>query len=386
VTARRNGPPRIVYLITSSGMGGAERQVRNLALGFRRRGWDVGVISMLPLEPPLSDLADHGIRTATLGMRRGLADPRGLLRLRAILRRWKPDVLHAHMVHANMLARLSRLVTRTPVVISTMHSQNQGRQWRYAAYRVTDRLSNVTTAVSAGALDEAVRRGAARPGRILLVPNGIDLAEYTPNAPAREDVRTALGLTREFVWLAVGRLVEAKDYATMIIAFGHVHDNHPEARLLIAGTGPLEQSIKASIRQAGLEKDVVLLGLRPDVPALMQAADGFVMSSAWEGLPMVLLEAAASGLPIISTDVGGSRDAVIDGVSGYIVRSGDGAALSRAMQKVMTMPVGQRVDLGEAGRAHAARSFDLQAIVETWQALYLAQLRRAAEGHSPPAS
>lgn len=101
---------------------------------------------------------------------------------------------------------------------------------------------------------------------------------------------------------------------------------------------------------------------------------------------MVLLEAAASGLPIISTDVGGSRDAVIDGVSGYIVRSGDGAALSRAMQKVMTMPVGQRVDLGEAGRAHAARSFDLQAIVETWQALYLAQLRRAAEGHSPPAS
>jgi len=193
-------------------------------------------------------------------------------------------------------------------------------------------------------------------------------------------------LTREFVWLAVGRLVEAKDYATMIIAFGHVHDNHPEARLLIAGTGPLEQSIKASIRQAGLEKDVVLLGLRPDVPALMQAADGFVMSSAWEGLPMVLLEAAASGLPIISTDVGGSRDAVIDGVSGYIVRSGDGAALSRAMQKVMTMPVGQRVDLGEAGRAHAARSFDLQAIVETWQALYLAQLRRAAEGHSPPAS
>lgn len=366
--------PRVAYLITSSGLGGAELEVRDLALAFRRRGWDAGVISMLELGPPFTELGSAGIRTASLDMTRGIADPRALARLRTLLREWRPDVLHAHMVHANLLARVSRLFARTPVLVSTIHNQDEGPQWRYWAYRATARLSDVTTAVSAAAVETAVRRGAARSGRIILVPNGLDTTRFRPDTVAREQTRRALGLTDEFAWLAVGRLVEAKDHPTLIAAFRRALDDHPEARLLIAGTGPLEQAVAADIRRSGVTETAALLGLRPDIAALMQAADGFVLSSAWEGLPMVLLEAAASALPIVATDVGGSREAVIDGISGYVVPPRDSLTLGRQMGTVMSMSPRARAEMGSAGREHAVRSFDLETIADVWEGLYRRQL------------
>src|SRR5262245_40419267 len=102
--------PRVAYLSTDSGMGGAEREICHLAEEFQRRGWAVTAISMLPMQPPIADLAGIGVQTSSLGMRLGIPDPRGLVRLARLLRRFRPDVLHAHMVHANLLGRLSRLL------------------------------------------------------------------------------------------------------------------------------------------------------------------------------------------------------------------------------------------------------------------------------------
>jgi glycosyltransferase involved in cell wall biosynthesis len=351
-------------------MGGAEREVCYLAQAFHRRGWEVAAISMLPLERPVSELEAEGIYTSSLGMRRGLPDPRALGRLRGFIRRWQPDVLHAHMVHANLLARLSRLVVKTPVVISTIHSQDEGAQWRYVAYRLTDRLSDVTTTVSQVAMAEAIRRGAVRPGSILLVPNGIGTSAYVRDASIRERIRASLGLGDRFTWLAVGRLVEAKGYLDMLAAFRQVREHHPGAVLMIAGNGPLEELIRTTARQAGIEHGVTLLGLRQDVPALMQAADAFVMSSKWEGLPMVLLEAGASSLPIVATDVGGSRDAILDGVSGHLTPAGDPVALAQAMCHVMKLGVRDREAMGAAGRGHICRTFDIEVVVDMWEALY----------------
>jgi glycosyltransferase involved in cell wall biosynthesis len=369
LTHREPRPERVAFLITSSSGGGAEQQVRALALAFRRRGWEVGVISMLPLEPFLMDLRGEGIRVATLGMNKGIPDPRAVVRLARLLRRWRPDILHAHMVHANLLARMSRLLVRTPVLISTIHNQDEGGQWRYVAYRLTDRLSDATTTVSLVAVEEAVRRRAVPRGRIRLVPNGIVLGDHHPDAGLRDGIRAELGLADRFVWLAVGRLTEAKAYPDVIDAFRRVFAADPRAHLLIAGEGPLQEDIQAAIDDAGLTAEIRLLGRRSDVPALMQAADGFVMSSAWEGLPMVLLEASASSLPIVATDVGGSRDAIVEGRSGHITPPGDPAALADAMLAVMAMPADARLAMGEAAREHVA-AFEMESVVDAWQDLY----------------
>ena len=172
-------------------------------------------------------------------------------------------------------------------------------------------------------------------------------------------------------------MTEAKAYPDMVEAFGQVNAHRPAARLLIAGIGPLEELLRERIRAAELTDEITPLGLRSDIPALMQAADGFVMSSAWEGLPMVLLEAGASALPIVATDVGGSRDAVLDGTSGYLVPARQPQDLARAMRTVMELPDDERQAMGGAGRAHVIQTFDLDAVVDRWEALYLAELRDA---------
>lgn len=382
-SSRSRPAGRVAYLITDWGLGGAEQQVAHLAAEFRRRGWEVAVISMLPLQPPISDLNAAGVQTFSLGMRQGVADPRALVRVIRLLRRFRPDVLHAHMIHANLLARLARLAAPTRVVISTIHSENEGAQWRYVAYRLTDRLSDVTTTVSRAAQVEATRRGAGPAGSIVLVPNGLDITRYARDDAVRDRTRRSLDLEDRFTWLAVGNLVEAKGYPDMIHAFGAALERHPDATLLIAGVGRLEGKIRRLAQEAGIEGAVRLLGRRPDVPALMQAVDGFVMTSRWEGLPMVLLEAGASGLPVVATDVGGSRDAVLDGVSGYLTPVADPAAAARALSRVMQLGTDDRRAMGEAGRRHVREHFEIGVIADTWERLYATAARARRPGGRP---
>ena len=291
---------------------------------------------MLPLGSSFADLPSQGIKTAGLGMRRGVADPRALARLAKLLRDERPDVLHAHMVHANLLARLSRLVWRKPVVLCTIHSQYQGPRWRSAAYRVTDRLCDATTAVSRVAMTDAIRQGAVTADRIGVVPNGIDLTRYDISAPTRARTRTALVLDGDFVFMAVGRIAPAKDYPNLIRAFARLRKMRSSVRLLIVGGGS-QAEVQTHIDAERLNGQVRLLGERPDVPDLMQAADALVMSSAWEGLPLVLLEAGASHLPVVATDVGGNREAVQDGVNGFLVPSGDPEALALGMMRLVDL-------------------------------------------------
>lgn len=366
---------RLLYLATSSGIGGAERQVRDLSVRMRDNGWDVLAVSMLPLERGFADLPAQGVTTASLRMGKGVPDPRGLRRLLAILRDWRPDVLHAHMIHANLLARTSRLLHRTPVLVCTMHSQRQGSRARMVAYRITDHLSDATTAVSSVAREDAISLGAVSASRVTVVPNGIDVSQYGRDRSTRSRLRSELGLGDDFTYLAVGRIAVPKDYPNLISAFARTHGAHDRARLLIAGTGP-QDDLRDRVDRAGLGGHVRLLGERQDVPELMKAADAYVMSSAWEGLPLVLLEAAASYLPIVATDVGGNGEVVIDGVTGVIVPPRDPEALAIGMTKLMTIGDGRRESMGRAGRELVERAFDIEIVVQRWISIYQSLLER----------
>lgn len=371
-------PPRVMYLATSMGVGGAEQQARYLARSFRRRGWDVMVVSMIPLSHDESALRSEGITVHSLGMRPGMPDPRGLVRLIRLMRDFRPDVLHSLMVHANLLARIVRPITRPTVVVSSVHTPNEGRQWRYIAYRLTNWLTDCTTAVSQDAIEVATRRGAAPRDGIRLIGNGIDLDEYRPDPATRAMVRADLGVGDAFTWLGVGRMTAAKAYPDMVSAFADLLRTHPDARLLIAGSGEpdVEAAVATRIAEMGVDERLSLLGYRSDVADLMRAADGFVLSSAWEGLPMVLLEAASSELPIVATRVGGNDDAVKDGENGLLVESGDPAALATAMRAVMAKDDDARYAMGRAGRELVRRGFDLEATIDTWAALYTELLDR----------
>ena len=165
----------------------------------------------------------------------------------------------------------------------------------------------------------------------------------------------------------------------MLRAFARVRERYPQTALLLVGKGSLQQETEALVESLGLEGHARFLGVRNDVSAVMGAADGYVMSSAWEGMPMVLLEAAAAGLPIVATRVGGNQEVVQDGESGFLVPPRQPENLAEAMIRLMQFPELQRRSMGDRARAHVRANYGLDRVVERWEELYREALAR--NGH-----
>jgi len=360
----------ITYLTTGLTLGGAEIQLSRIAIGMRRRDWDVHVVSMLPPEKLVPELEAAGVEVSTLNMS-PFPNPIHIFRLARLLKEQGTVLLHSHMAKANFLGRIAGRLAKVPVQVSTAHNTVEGGRWIELAYRLTDGLADVTTNVSQRAVDRYVAVGAVSPSRIRLMYNGLDPSKFVHDDDVRVDYREQLGLRDEFCWLAVGRLAPGKDYPNMIRAFRRVVAERPDAQLVIVGKGGLALEIEDLIRTAGVADNVQMLGERQDVAALMSAADAHVMSSAWEGAPMVLLEASASGLPVVATDVGGNAELVRDGETGIIVPPADDARLGAAMLRVMSMDRDERLKMGAAGRGYVEREFSMPIVLDRWERLYL---------------
>ncbi|WP_460375767.1 glycosyltransferase [Thermus antranikianii] len=374
-----------MFLSTGLGRGGAESQVTLLARGLKDRGWQVAVVSMIPPDPegPKEELEAADIPVYSLGMARGRPSLTGVWRLVRLVREFKPQVVHAHMIHANLLARLVRLLAPVPAVVCTAHSTLEvGRSLRterstHLAYRLTDFLCDLTTVVSQEGYRRFLEGKATHPSKFRFVPNAVDTQRFSPDPHLRSLLREELGLSeRDFLWLAVGRLEEAKDYPTLMQAFAQVVADRPAARLFVVGQGSLEAELRALAQALGLGDAVRFLGLRKDIPALLNAADAFVMSSAWEGMPMVLLEAHATGLPIVATNVGGIPDVVIPERTGFLVPSQDPIALAEAMKRLMSLPSDERVKMGLEGREWVISHYSLDAIMAQWEEIYVSLMAR----------
>jgi glycosyltransferase involved in cell wall biosynthesis len=372
---------RIFLLSTSMGMGGAEQQILILARAMRARGHQVRIVSLAPLGPMGLEAQQEGIPTESLELRRSITDIPRILRLIRMIRDWHPDVLHSHMVHANLLARALRPLARVPALVTTIHSINDGGPIRMAAYRFTSPLADRITIISRLAAEHYLSIGAVPPSLLEVVPNAVDTDRFRRMPEARTAIRKELGLEDEFVWIAVGRFEQAKDYPTMIAAFARHAATHPSSRLLLVGKGSLQGEVETLVRAANLEQRVRFLGVRRDVPELMSAADGYLLSSAWEGMPVVLLEAAAVELPVVSTRVGGVAEVIEDGSTGMLVPAGDSAALAAAMEKIEGLAPATRTAMGARGRALVEQQCSTRRVMETWNRLY-SDVARASSGMS----
>lgn len=361
---------RVLIVSTSMGMGGADQQVLTLAHTMRARGHEVRIVALAPLGPMGVEAQQAGIQTESLDVLRNVAALPRMLRLIRIIREWRPDIVHSHMVHANLLTRALRPFAPVPALISTIHNIYDGGRLRMLAYRLTSGLVDQVTIISQLAAKRYIAIKAVPPALLRVIPNAVDTARFRKVPEARAAIRQELGLGEEFVWVAVGRFEKAKDYPNMIDAFARVLAKRPTSKLLLVGKGSLQAEVEQHVKAKRVESQVRFLGVRRDVREIMSAADGYLMSSAWEGMPVVLLEAAAAELPIVATDVGGNSEVVGDGVTGFLMPSGDAAALAASMEKLEALARDERLAMGARGRAHIEREYGTRHIMDQWEALY----------------
>lgn len=360
---------RIAYILNTLETGGAERQVLSLAEQMRSRGHAVRVLV-------LREPAAHPLRTdldvVYLRMRRdAFCAAAGLARALREVHEFRPQVMHGNQFHGNMLARLLHLAHPKVPVISTIHNVYEGGRARTLAYRVSDLLSARNVAVCTAAAERFAAIHACAPEKLRVIANGIDGAAFTPDAARRVRVRAELEAGDKFVWLAACRIAPAKDIANLLRAFATVRSAEPRAQLWIAGGGRTSYvlELKRLNRELGNGPAVRWLGLRNDVVALLDAADAFVLSSAWEGMPLALGEAMAMEKPFVATDVGGVRE--LAGEGGMLVPARDATALADAILATMRTDAEERRQMGCAARARIETHFNLNAKAVEWERAYL---------------
>ncbi|HLY39922.1 MAG TPA: glycosyltransferase [Terracidiphilus sp.] len=360
---------RIAYMLTSLGMGGAEKQVIALAECMQTRGH---AVMFLVLRERQAHEWPTRLEVVHLDMRRSMGSAiQGLMRARHVLGAFRPDLLHSHTYPANMMGRMLRLMGAAPPVLSTIHNVYEGNSLRMLAYRMTDSLAARTTAVSEAVARRFVETKAVAQHKCVVIRNAIDLAEFTPDSARREKLRGPISAD-DFVWLAAGRNVEAKDFPNLLAAFEKVWASHPNTLLWIAGDratdGSGHKKAFATALPHGTVDRVRFLGLRRDMPALLDAADGFVLSSAWEGMPLVVGEAMAMEKPVVATDVGGVRELM--GATGTLVPARDSERLGEGMITIMQETKQARVRMGRAARKRIVEEFDFEKRANEWEESY----------------
>lgn len=351
---------RIDYVITGLDIGGAEAQVVDLLENLARKGHDVRVFSLTKPKFYVERLNDLGISLYSLNMTSALQLPFALWKLCRILRSSPPEILHGHMVHANIMVRLARIFFPKIKIISTAHNTTEGGKVRDWLYRLTNHLSDINTTVSNAATERFIKEKVFSKRNTITVFNGIDTHKYQP--------RNMQKLTSgPFHWIAVGRLVEQKDYPNLLSAFSLLK----YSRLSIVGDGCELEKLRKLATELGLDDRVEFLGLRHDVNNLYNAVDGFVLSSEWEGYGLVVAEAMASCLPVVVTDSGGPSDIVgRDSKSGLIVDIKNPHALSEALSKIEKLTTSERNELVSSARARIIDNFDIHEISLIWENIY----------------
>lgn len=366
---------KIVLLVTSLGVGGAEMQVINLADRLDAAGHRVLVISMISdraLEP-----RSRSVQVESLDIEKTpLSLARGYARARRCIHRFAPDVVHSHMVHANLFARLLRISTHMPRLICTAHNTNEGGAALMWGYRLTDSLADLTTNVSQDAVDRYISCAAVSASKVIAVYNGIDCEHFRFDSDLREITRTDFDLLPGTqVLLSAGRLCEQKDYPNLLRAFALLCARRSDCVLWIAGVGNALASFERLADELGIRGQVRFLGLRRDINALMNAADIVALSSAYEGFPLVIGEAMACERMVVATDAGGVREWI--GHSEYVVPVHDSAALADALLRALNLDAEARRSHGVAARERILHRYSLDAVVMQWEEIYQAHYKPA---------
>ncbi|MBE0349645.1 hypothetical protein PLIP_a3187 [Pseudoalteromonas lipolytica LMEB 39] len=235
------------------------------------------------------------------------------------------------------------------------------------AYRATSFLGDVFTNVSHKAVNNFEARGAAKKGTMLTVLNGIDINKFYFSYERRSAARVPLQTNKKLI-LSVGRFHKAKDYPNLLHAFSLICNERSDVELWIVGDGDLKKDIEQLIFKLNLTGYVKLLGIRNDIPDLMNASDVYALSSAWEGFGLVVAEAMATERVVVATDCGGVKEVI--GECGFLVPTEDPELFAISLKKALNLEVEERQKLGVMARLRVKEKYSLRTVAKKWLAVY----------------
>ena len=369
---------KLLYLITKAELGGAQVHLLDLIRGFRNHHEVcVGVGDRGYLTEAAEAL---GVRCEVIpGLIHAMqphVDVRGLMNIAKLIRRFRPDMVHAHTSKAGVLGRFAASMTGVPAVF-TAHTWcfAEGVSWKWKVFggtaeRVSGRLGSAIITVSEANRRLALNFGVAHPRRIVTVHNGV------PDTPLRADPSSP-GLVRVVM---VARLVPQKAQGMLLRA---VAKRHLPVQISLVGDGENRAAMEALAGELGIGSRVRFLGNRSDVPAILANSHVFALPTNWEGFPLSILEAMRAGLPVVTSRVGGIPEAVTDGQTGYMTPAGDQSAFEERLSSLV-YDRELRTQMGAAGRARYEREFTISAMLRKTQDVYnhVRFMRQAAPGRS----
>lgn len=369
------GIMKILYMITDLDFGGAETQLMRMVHYVKEYTQDdVQVVSVIKSEYQgfIQELNSIGVPFTSLDLKKNGNYFYAIKKYKKLLKDYQPDVIHTHMIHANLFARVFKNTLPQSLLINTVHGEEDFLGKRALLYRYTDNKADYTTCVSRALEKQMLAAGAVKKEKVLTVYNGLSTSEYCTSSEIRKEYREKLALSEEdFNWMIAGRLSPEKNHKNLLEALKLVNRKNTAWKLLVAGEGNTRPLIEEFLHSNDeLKEKVELLGRRSDVASLLNAADGFVLSSNYEGLPLVLQEAAAVGLPMISTNVGGCDEVVMEGVNGYLVPKQNETELAAAMLKLMSVTKEQRLKMGHASKELVEKEFAMDEVMNKWYELY----------------
>lgn len=316
-----------------------------------------------------------------------VSDIKALRKISAIIRRHRPDILHTHSSKTGVLGRLAGRWCGVPAIVHTVH----GFAFPYSSSTLVRGFYRFLEFVGGLACDAlivlneddraiAINQLRIAPNKVHLISNGVDTTKFAPRSPderirLRQQVFSLASPTTTCIGM-VGRLWRQKNPLCLINAAKLLLEQGlTDFKVFMVGDGELRAKVLQAVEQMGLRDHVELLGWREDVSALLSGLDIFVLPSLWEGLPLAILEAMASGVPVVTSEIPGNRDLVSDSIDGYLFDTNDAAALAERIRRLIDDPA-KAQQMGAAGRAKVVAQYGLEVRAKRIHELYLKLLNR----------
>lgn len=366
----------VALVITDMDVGGAERMFVALATGLDRSRWNPKVIGLGAEGKMVEPLRAAGLEPVCLDVNRR-RPIQAVARLAAVFRSHGPRLVQSFLFHANVAARLAAPAARVSCVLSGNRVAEHQKRWHLTLDRLTARLACGSVCVSQGVLKFSSEVQGFPRERLSVIVNGVDVAVFDSASPYR---REELALpANAHVALFIGRLDVQKGLPFLFDAAERMIAASPDWHLLLVGDGPERDWVVRRISETpGMPGRVIWLGRRDDVPRLLKSSDVLVLSSLWEGMPNVVLEAMAARRAVVATAVEGSEDLIVPGESGWLVPPRDSTALADALRDAAADPA--RLErFGQAGRRRVEAEYTLERMVSAYERLWAGVLGLALD-------